>query len=214
MEESRIPTEKGEPLWLEGDEARHFCTLSAGWAYAYRHFADGTRHILELFLPGDVIGLQEFPFQRRLSSVAMLEAGEVRPFSHHHLLDFFRDSSRLTALSFAAASYRQALLGARVVHLSRRSARQRIAYLLFELFSRLKRTGEALDDRFRVPLSQQHFADTLGLSSVHVSRTLTVFREERVLERSRDWIHILDPSALAREAGVSESLHEGLVDSH
>lgn len=201
---------KGEVLWREGDAARDFCTLSRGWAYSFRYLEDGTRHILEIFLPGDVIGLREFPFKERLSSVAMLEAGEIRLIAHRRLLDIFRDSPRLTSLCFAVSSYQQALLSERLVHLSRRSARQRVAYLLFELFSRLKRNDEALGDCFRVPLSQQHLADALGLSPVHVSRTLTAFRQEGLLKRARGWVHILDPQALASEGCISGHLYDDI----
>ncbi|GHB22786.1 Crp/Fnr family transcriptional regulator [Salinicola rhizosphaerae] len=202
---------KGQVLWHEGDAARNFCTLGLGWAYSFRYLADGTRHILETFLPGDVIGLREFPFQERLSSVAMLEDAEIRLVEHRRLVDIFRDSPRLTSLCFAVSSYQQALLSERLVHLSRRSARQRVAYLLFEFYSRLKRNDGALGDCFRVPLSQQQLADALGLSPVHVSRTLTAFRREGLVKRSRGWVHILDPQALADEGCVTGYLHESVL---
>ncbi|WFF42305.1 Crp/Fnr family transcriptional regulator [Salinicola endophyticus] len=208
LEGPALAMAKGQVFWREGDAAREFGTLSRGWAYSFRDLADGTRHILEVFMPGDVIGLREFPFKQRLSSVAMLEDGEIRLTPHRRLIEIFRDSSRLTSLCFAVASYQQALLSERLVHLSRRSARQRVAYLLFELYSRTKRNDDSIEDRFRVPLSQQQLADALGLSPVHVSRTLTAFRQEGVLRRLRGWVHLLDPGALEAEGSIVGHLHD------
>ncbi|WP_110692271.1 Crp/Fnr family transcriptional regulator [Salinicola halophyticus] len=199
---------KGQVLWHEGDTARDFCTLRQGWAYSFRHMEDGTRHILEIFLPGDIIGLHEFPFKQRLSSVAMLEDGEIRLVSNRQLHDLFRQSTNLMSLCFAVCSYQQAVLSERMVHLSRRSARQRVAYLLFEIFCRLRRCDDDQRECFRLPLSQQHLADALGLSPVHVSRTLTAFRQEGLLKLARGWVHMLDRRALAREGSVLGCLHD------
>ncbi|WP_251977399.1 Crp/Fnr family transcriptional regulator [Salinicola avicenniae] len=208
LEGSSTTVGKGQILWYEGDAARDFCTLGQGWAYSFRHMEDGTRHILELFLPGDVIGLREFSFKQRLSSVAMLEAGEIRLVAYRELIALFRESTRLTSLCLAVFSYQQALLSERLAHLSRRSARQRVAYLLFEIFSRLKRNDQSLGESFRVPLSQQQMADAVGLSPVHVSRTLSAFRQEGLVKRSRGWLHLPNPVALAHEGCVSSDLHE------
>lgn len=59
-----------------------------------------------------------------------------------------------------------------------------------------------------VPLSQQQLADALGLSPVHVSRTLTAFRQEGVLRRLRGWVHLLDPGALEAEGSIVGHLHD------
>ncbi|WP_110708359.1 Crp/Fnr family transcriptional regulator [Salinicola sp. CR57] len=211
LEGSSTRVVKGQVLWHEGDNARDFCTLQDGWAYSFRHLKGGTRHILEIYLPGDVIGLYEFPFKQRLSSVAMLEDGEILSVANRQLLKLFRESTRLTSACFAVCSYQQAVLSQRLVHLSRRSARQRVAYLLLEIGCRLRRNDESAREHFRLPLSQQHLADALGLSPVHVSRTLTAFRQEGLLRLARGWVHMLDMPALASEGGVAGCLQDHVV---
>jgi len=211
LESAAIDVTKGQVLWHEGDIVRDFCTLRRGWAYSFRHMEDGTRHILEVFLPGDVIGLHEFPFKQRLSSVAMLEDGEIRTAANRRLLDLFRESSSLMSVCFAACSYQQAVLSERLVHLSRRSARQRVAYFLFEIFCRLRRNDDDLGECFRMPLSQQQLADALGLSPVHVSRTLTAFRQEGLIKLARGWVTMLDMQALASEGSVVSCLQDHIV---
>ena len=52
-----------------------------------------------------------------------------------------------------------------------------------------------------MPLTQEHLADALGLTSVHVNRTLRVMREDGVLAANLGAFSILNPDRLAEEAG-------------
>ncbi|MDT9694175.1 cyclic nucleotide-binding domain-containing protein, partial [Streptomyces sp. P9(2023)] len=84
---------------------------------------NGDRQILEVFLPGDIIGLREFAFSQRLENVRMISDGVICHFPHKRMLEVFRESLSLTSVMFAIASRQQALLTERLVNLARRSAR-------------------------------------------------------------------------------------------
>ena len=200
LEESPRDVRAGEVLWQENEQATEFCTVSRGWAYSFRNLGDGSRQILEVFLPGDIIGLREFAFSQRLAGVAMIDDGVVCHFPHRRLLDIFRQSTTLTAVLFSISSRQQALLTERLVNLARRTAHQKLAHFLYEMYVRLDQTGAATDGRFRLPLSQEQLADTLGLSAVHVSRTFSAFREEELVLRERHKVTLPDPEALANVA--------------
>ena len=60
--------------------------------------------------------------------------------------------------------------------------------------------AQTRDGDFRLPLSQEQLADTLGLSAVHVSRTFSAFREQGLVLRERHHVTLPDPEALARVA--------------
>lgn len=66
----------------------------------------------------------------------------------------------------------------------RRSAYQRIAHLLCEVFVRMKAVGLAEELAFTLPITQAELADSLGLSAVHVNRVLQQLRGEGLI-RSR-----------------------------
>ncbi|MGC3871689.1 Crp/Fnr family transcriptional regulator [Halomonas sp. GXIMD04776] len=197
LEESPVEVQAGQTLWKERDKASEFCTISKGWAYSFRNMGDGSRQILEVYLPGDIIGMREFAFSQRLSGVAMIDDGVVCHFPHHRLLEIFRASTTLTAVLFAIASRHQVLLTERLVNLARRSAQQRLAHFVYEMYERLTQTGSSNDGHFRLPLSQEQLGDALGLSSVHVSRTFTSFRDAGLVLRERHRISLPDPQALA-----------------
>ncbi|WP_235040959.1 Crp/Fnr family transcriptional regulator [Vreelandella profundi] len=199
LEESPTDIKSGALLWEVGDIANEFCTLKSGWAYSYRHLENGDRQILEVFLPGDIIGLSEFAFSQRLESVRMIDDGVICHFPHKRLLEIFRQSLPLTSVMFAISSRQQALLTERLITLARRSARQKMAHFLYEMYLRLRQTNPDISNQFRLPLSQEQLADVLGLSPVHVSRTFTALSDDGLVFRDRHHLTIPDLQALSAE---------------
>ena len=205
LEESPSEMKAGTLLWEMGDNANEFCTLRSGWAYSYRHLENGDRQILEVFLPGDIIGLREFAFAQRLENVRMIDDGVVCHFPHHRMLDLFRQSLTLTSIMFAIGSRQQALLTERLVNIARRSARQKMAHFLHEMYLRLRQTNDDISGHFRLPLSQEQLADILGLSPVHVSRTFSALSEDRLVFRDRHSVTIPDLDALSVEGEFDDA---------
>ena len=79
------------------------------------------------------------------------------------------------------------------------------------MYLRLLQTGATDDGHFCLPLSQEQIADALGLSTVHVSRTFSAFREAGLVLRERHKVTLLDPDALARVAQFdSRYLHDSV----
>ncbi|WP_075880972.1 Crp/Fnr family transcriptional regulator [Vreelandella massiliensis] len=204
LEKAPTAVSAGTTLWQEGKAASEFCTLSAGWAYSYRNLDCGSRQIMEIFLPGDIIGLREFAFNEHLEGVTMIEDGTVCYFPHRRLLELFRDSLTLTTVTFAISNRQQALLCERLVTLARHSARQRLAHFLHEMYIRLRQTMPEGGPSFRLPLSQQQLGDLLGLTPVHVSRTLSAMSEDGLIYRNHHTINVPDIKALAEEASFND----------
>jgi len=78
------------------------------------------------------------------------------------------------------------------LNLGQRSAYERLAHLLVELYLRLKAVGRAEDGRCDFPLTQNDLADATGLTSVHVNRTLQELRRDGLIELERKQLQILD----------------------
>lgn len=199
LEQSPTDIKAGALLWEAGASADEFCTIRSGWAYSFRHLENGDRQILEVFLPGDIIGLREFAFSQRLDSVRMMTDGVICHFPHRRMLEIFRQSLTLTSVLFAISSRQQALLTERLVNIARRTAKQKMAHFLHEMYLRLRQTNRDIGGQFRLPLSQEQLADILGLSPVHVSRTFSALSEEGLVFRDRHHVTIPDLDALATE---------------
>jgi CRP-like cAMP-binding protein len=161
---------------LEGDEARGLTLVLEGWACAYRRLENGKRQIISLFLPGDL----SQPFGV-LPSYVDLSLGALTPVTLAQVpLPAIRGAARASAhietalwwdLLVAAAIDRE-----RVVSLGRRTAAERLGHLLCELHLRLSLVGLADETGYDLPVTQADLADLLGLSTVHVNRSLQELR--------------------------------------
>ena len=87
-----------------------------------------------------------------------------------------------------------------MIGLGRRSAYARIAHLLCEMIARMRAIGLTDCDACRLPLTQTEMADALGLSTVHVNRTLQQLRREGLIEFNRGSLRALNWERL-RAAG-------------
>lgn len=200
LEDRLLPYARNTKVWHEGSDASTFYVLRSGWAYSSRILKNGSRQVLDLFLPGDVIGLRELAYRHRLNAVHTITDAQLCPFPKSQLQTLFATSPALGQLLFALAAQGQGLLSERVINLGRRSARQRVAHLLVELSVRLEKraiTGDAL------PLSQTLLADLLGLSAVHINRTIRRLREEGLIDLNYQTIRLLNTEALREIAGFN-----------
>lgn len=85
--------------------------------------------------------------------------------------------------------------------MGRRTAASRIAHLLLEVFTRLKLIGRVKDNSFRVPLTQVHLGEAVGVTSVHVNRTIRELRAQGLIEVVNGTVIIHDEDKLRELAG-------------
>lgn len=179
---------------------------------AYRSFAmpDGRRSIVDILLPGDIIGLDHAVLGRSGHEVIaanrvgyrQLDAAVVRALMANPQI-------ALRALALAGeARWR---VDRHLVEVTRFDARGRIAALLLSVYERLRRRELIARPTFNLPLTQEQLADHLGITMVHVSRTLRRMREERLVIVERQVVIILDLEELRRAASGSPPLHNGAV---
>ena len=84
-----------------------------------------------------------------------------------------------------------------IVRLGRQSAFERVTHLLLELHERLAVVGLAFENRFPLPLTQEVLADALGLSIVHVNRTLQQLRRGGLIDTRAGWVTLRDHEQMA-----------------
>lgn len=193
-----------EVLWEEGAEADLFCVVKEGWAYSYRNLKNGSKQILKFYLPGDIIGMRDFGFARRLSNASMINKGVVYPFSYQQLFELLGRSSLAVGI-MTNAIRQQAIISERLVYLGQYAAHEQLAHFLYEFYLRLKRIEAVDQNSFIMPLTQQLISDALGMSPVHLSRTFSMLREKGLVIRDRQQVTLPDPEALAQLAGFNDS---------
>lgn len=191
-------------LVIQGRAHRHLSVLVQGAAIRYKLLPDGRRQIINFVVPGDFIGLRGCVFATASNSVMTLQKSVVAPFPCSAIVEIGQRSPMLTGIIFWLSSLEQTMLSERLVTLGRCSAYERLAYLFCELLERLQWAGLAGERSFTLPLSQELLADALGLSTVHVNRTLTRLRRDGLVIIEGHTVTLPDPQALAMIANLEE----------
>lgn len=196
IQKDEEPVEARQALRREGDRGSALHVVKSGWVYSYRSLRDGSRQVLELHLPGDLIGLPGIAFSTSLTGVVALTGGVVCPFPKERLTEIFGRSARLTSILFLIAMHEESLLLERLTSMGRRNAYQRLAHLIVELAYRRRHREPLLASRIEWPVTQDLLADLLGLSAVHVNRTLRRLRADGLIELANRHLDLVDREGL------------------
>jgi CRP-like cAMP-binding protein len=197
ISERRERHSPGEELVAEGQVERRTRFVVSGWACRQRVMPDGRRQIFGFLLPGDALGPGERAAGAALASVVALTARET---ADGEPIGEAARANRAPGIAQAlvrARQLEQSLLLDHVVRLGRQTAYERVAHFMLELQHRMEVAGFGDAQRFPLPLTQEILADVLGLSIVHVNRTLQQLRRERLIELRSGVAILLQPDMLA-----------------
>jgi CRP-like cAMP-binding protein len=167
----------GRDLVQQGQAGHAAYILSAGWVCSYKIQPDGTRQIVDFQVPGDFLGLRSVLLRTSDHSFEPINDIQAVEVLASDLLEAFAHTPRLATAILWAVSRDEAMVVEHLVCVGRRDADARMAHFLLELGSRLALVGIGNKEGFDCPLTQYHLADALGLSAVHVNRTLRQLRE-------------------------------------
>jgi len=191
-------------IYREGDLATEFHTLFDGWAFRYKLIADGRRQILSFLLPGDSISYQLMRSDRLRFSVQALTEVSLCVFEREALSRHVAERPVLTSRLDHLAAQEIAAADDRLTDLGQRSAHERVASLILQLYLRLQQRNLADEDSFVSPLRQQHIGDALGLTSVHVSRVLKDLRAEGLIGVDHERLILRDQPMLRKLSGIGD----------
>ncbi|RYE56930.1 MAG: Crp/Fnr family transcriptional regulator [Rhizobiaceae bacterium] len=183
----------GADLVREGDRPDRSMLVAQGFTTRYRLLADGTRQITAIHLPGDFVDLHSFLLKTMDHSVGALSSCRIVTFPHANLKLITERYPHLTRMLWLMTLLDSAMHREWIVAMGRRSALERLAHLLCEIFTRMSVVG--LGDRnseLILPINQTELGDALGLSTVHVNRTLQQMRAGRLISWTGQSVHILD----------------------
>jgi CRP-like cAMP-binding protein len=188
----------------EGDRPVHVHLVVEGWAARYKLLPDGARQITALLLPGDFCDLHVTILGEMDHSIATLTKAKIA-YIPRDRMDALAERPKLTRALWWATLVDEAVLRAWIVNIGRRDAYEAIGHLICELHCRMKNVGLALDHAFELPLTQEEFADALGLTPVHVNRVLQRLRAEGLITLKRGALEILDYPRLEAAAGFNSN---------
>lgn len=178
--------------------ARHAIhQIGRGYACRYRQLPDGRRQILGFMIPGDFIDLRKLVLTGPGYTVHSLSPLSLLAYPVASFLNLLEIHPRAAQAVWRSVLCEESMAQEWLVSLGQRSALERVAHLLCELLVRHAVIGGSFEPSFALPVTQKELGDTMGLSTVHVNRTLRMLRERGLVRMQAGTVEVLDFPRLA-----------------
>lgn len=175
----------------ERDKPSQSCLVLDGWLQRYKVLEDGRRQIFAFHVPGDMPDLQSLHLDTMDHNLAPVVQSRVAFIQHDAIRGLIRSFPRLGEILWRdtlvdAAIFRQWMVG-----MGRKDAPQRIAHLFCEMFTKMRAVGLTNENSCKFPVTQGAMGDALGLSTVHVNRSLMELRGQGFITLEKHILTIL-----------------------
>jgi CRP/FNR family transcriptional regulator, anaerobic regulatory protein len=192
LDPTPVVFDPGNLLMQMGEPHEYVYVIEQGWLARTRTIEDGRRQIIVVFLAGDTCGIKTIFLKQQPDAIEALTPASARRIH-------YRDACDLAAREFPVSMHLawQLARDERHLHnwnmrLGRGNAEERLAGLLLEIRDRLDARHVGDGRRYPLPITQQHIADHVGLTVVHVNRVLRRFRELEMVSVQRGKMVFLD----------------------
>jgi CRP-like cAMP-binding protein len=184
----------------QGDDNDGIFIVKSGWAILYQGLLDGERQIIDTPLWGDIVGFRSVdgPHLASLASITELHVYEI---SSKELVEAILTEGGLGKKIACSLARLNAILAEHLMNAGRRNAMSRTAHFLLELEERLSIAGLSAHGRYECPLTQYELADILGMTTVHVNRTLRELRKADLVSFKAGHVEVINRKKLVKTAG-------------
>ena len=183
----------------EREKTSHSCLMLSGFAMRHKIVAGGARQIVAVHMKGDMVDLQNSFLGVADHSVQVLTESEAAFIPREAIKQLAFDRPRVGMAMWFDTLVDASVFREWIANVGRRDARARIAHLLCEFSLRLKVAGLGEATGYELPMTQEQIADCVGLTPVHVNRTLKGLETERLITRKTsrtvtigDWSKLSD----------------------
>ena len=172
-------------LVREGEAPDQCAVLLSGFAFRQKLTGEGMRQIVSMHIPGDALDFQHLFLDIADHNVQTLTRADVATIPRNALRNLARSRSAIGNAIFVSTLVEGSISREWVLNVGRRDARSRLAHLLCEFAVRLDVLGLSGDQGYELPMSQEQLGDALGLTAVHVNRTIKSLEADGLITRNR-----------------------------
>jgi CRP-like cAMP-binding protein len=193
-----LHVETNQDFVQQGEKVTHSCFILDGMVGTFGQNKRGERQITSVFLSGDMIDLNTVVVPEAIADLQALIPTTILQVPHSALRRAAGQYPGLAEAFWRECVIISAILNEWVMNVGRRDARARLSHLLCEIACRVGRTTVAQGISFPFPITQNQLADMLGLTAVHVNRTLKGLREDRIVDIVHRTVRITNWSRLTQ----------------
>jgi CRP-like cAMP-binding protein len=195
------------PAYLirEGALQPNVCSvIVSGFAFRQKLTVDGARQIVSLHMRGDFMDLQHMFLNRADHNVQALTRVEAINLDRAALQKLILEEPSIGQALWVDVLIDSSIFREWVVNVGRRDARTRVAHLLCEFATRMKAAGIGDGRSCDLPMTQEQLGDAVGLTPVHVNRTLKALADEGIIQRNKRDVSFGDWERVRRVADFSD----------
>lgn len=191
-----VAVERNHELIKAGDKPDHVQLVLEGFAARRKTLQDGNQQIFAYLLPGDFCDLHVAILDAMDHDIFTLSPCKLARISRSAVDEITESRPQLAKALWWCTLVDEATLREWLVNLGQRPADERIAHLFCELHARLSAVGLVDGNSFSLPITQDNLGNTMGLSNVHVNRSLRSLREAELVTFHGKTIDIPDMGKL------------------
>lgn len=184
----------------EGERPDKVHLLMEGYGCRYKLLADGRRQIMALFVPGDLCDLHVQILGEMDHSIATLSDASIVDISTATVAELI-GNPRINRALWWASLVDEGTLREWLVSMGQRDSAEQMAHVFCELYVRLDSLGRVEGGSFDFPLTQEDMADLMGITQVHVNRTLMKLREAGLVDWAKGRLVVHDFDRLRQFGG-------------
>jgi len=193
----------------KGEKAADVFLIKKGWVSLCHPSGNRRQEVLNVYMPGDIVGLRESFFDNHDITICALQNSQIERFSRNDMHALFneRENIKRAIISYVIANDNITI--ERLRSCTHHKAEGRVAHFLLEIFARYNFKGMIESNVYAFPITQEVVGELLGITSVHVSRCMTSLEQKKMIRKSRNIITLLQPQQMAEYTGFDENLMYG-----
>lgn len=189
---------EGELIYLTGSPAERLFVIADGNVKLMHHTLSGKSVMLDILKQGEFFGSLSHHEDDRYFETAQAHTKvctlSIEGGDFHHLLNIHPQVA-VSVMDIMVQRLQEAQ--AKVRLLSASTVEQRLAFVLLKLGDKLGESND-LGWLIQLPVGRADLAELTGTTTETVSRVMSQFQKEKLIQTGRRWIAITDQPGLAK----------------
>ena len=201
----RVDIPRGRSMIASGSDVDSVFLISEGWAVARLRIDTGDTQILDILGPASFAGLSRLEDAPNpgYSAIALQDVLAYR-IEIDALLTACKRDPELGQWLVDLQSRQAKRAQRHITALGRLSARGRLAFAMLRIIDVAQQVGGSkIDTQIRLPMTQEEIGNMLGLTNVSISKLMSAFRKEGLIDYGRNRVLVHDVEALSAECGMT-----------
>lgn len=193
--------QRGEYLYHQGDSLQYLYVIRSGSIKQLFNSWHGTEQIINFYMRGQSLGLGDIQSGSHGSSAVALETTSVCKLNYGKLQTLCKQYPDLYDRLFSIVSGEIYHEQTKMLMHGQKQSEERLATFILDMAARYKNNGYSFN-AFNLPMSRHDIANFLWVADETISRLITKFCDDKLLEIDKRSVRIADYDGLLQKAGI------------